>query len=51
MRKTFASHIYSQTKNIEEVRRLVMHQSVTDTSSYLNVSNDDATALAVQHHF
>ena len=50
MRKTLASHIYSKTNNVEAVRRLLGHQSVTATSSYLNVSNDDATALAVQHH-
>ena len=51
MRKTLASHIYSKTNNVEAVRRLLGHQSVTATSSYLNVSNDDATALAIQHHF
>ena len=50
MRKTLASHIYSKTNNVEAVRRLLGHQSVTATSSYLNVSNDDATALAIQHH-
>ena len=51
MKKTLASHIYSKTNNVEAVRRLLGHQSITATSSYLNVSNDDATALAVQHHF
>ena len=51
MRKTFANHIYSQTKNIEEVRRLVRHQSVADTSTHLNVCIDEATALPVQDHF
>ena len=51
MRKTLARHIYSKTNNVEAVRRLLGHQSVTATSSYLNVSNDDATALAIQHHF
>ena len=50
MRKTLASHIYSKTNNVEAVRRLLGHQSVTATSSYLNVSNDDATAIAIQHH-
>jgi len=51
MRKTLASHIFYITNKVETVRRLLGHQSVTATSSYLNVSIDDAAALAVQHHF
>ena len=50
MRKTLASHIFYITNKVETVRRLLGHQSVTATSSYLNVSIDDAAALAVQHH-
>ena len=51
MRKTLASHIFYITNKVEAVRRLLGHQSVTATSSYLNVSIDDTAALDVQHHF
>jgi len=46
MRKTKASVLYDQTKNVEAVRRLLGHQSVTATSAYLGVDNSDATELA-----
>ena len=49
MRKTKASHLYSVTNNVEAVRRLLGHQSITATSSYLGVSDDDATELAKLH--
>lgn len=49
MRKTKSSFLYAKTNNVEAVRRLLGHQSVTATSAYLNVSNDDATALAQEH--
>ena len=46
MRKTKASVLYKRTNNVEAVRRLLGHQSVTATSSYLGVEDSDATALA-----
>jgi integrase len=46
MRKTKASAIYAQTKNVEAVRRLLGQSSVVATSAYLGVSNNDATDLA-----
>ena len=49
MRKTKASHLYSITNNVEAVRRLLGHQSVTATSSYLGVNDEDATELAKLH--
>jgi site-specific recombinase XerD len=49
MRKTKASHLYSITNNVEAVRRLLGHQSVTATSSYLGVEDEDASELAKLH--
>ncbi len=49
MRKTKASHLYSVTNNVEAVRRLLGHQSVTATSSYLGVEDEDASELAKLH--
>lgn len=46
MRKTKASVLYDKTKNVDAVRRLLGHQSVTATSAYLGVSDGDAVELA-----
>ena len=46
MRKTKASVLYKKTSNVEAVRRLLGHQSVTATSSYLGVEDEDAAELA-----
>jgi len=46
MRKTKATHLYNETKNVEAVRRLLGQSSVSATSSYLGVKDSDATELA-----
>lgn len=46
MRRTKASIIYNSTKNIEAVRKLLGHSSVSATSEYLDVSMNDALDLA-----
>ena len=46
MRKTKASLIYSQTHDVESVRRLLGQSSVTATSAYLGVSDESALKLA-----
>ena len=38
--------IYENTKNIDEVRRLLGHTSVTPTSSYIGVTDNSALDLA-----
>ena len=38
--------IYEKTKNIDAVRRLLGHSSVTTTSSYIGVTNNSALDLA-----
>ena len=49
MRKTKATHLYKKTNNVEAVRRLLGHQSVTATSAYLGVSDEDAAELAREY--
>ena len=51
MRKTKASVLYKKTSNVEAVRRLLGHQSVTATSSYLGVEDEDAAELARKFSF
>ena len=46
VRKTKSSVIYDRTKNVDAVRRLLAQSSVTATSAYLGVSDNDATDLA-----
>ena len=38
--------IYEKTKNIDAVRRLLGHSSVTVTSSYIGVTDNSALHLA-----
>ncbi len=38
--------IYEKTKNIDAVRRLLGHSSVTATSSYIGVTDNSAMDLA-----
>jgi site-specific recombinase XerD len=45
MRRTMPSHIYRETRDIEAARQLLGHASVASTSSYLDVSRDDAIAI------
>ena len=46
LRKTKASVLYNKTNNVEAIRILLGHKSITATSSYLGVSDADATELA-----
>ena len=46
MRKTKASVLFQEFKNVEAVRKLLGHRSVMATSSYLDVEDADATELA-----
>ena len=48
MRKTKATVIYSETHDVESVRRLLGQSSVTATSAYLGVSDESALKLAKQ---
>ena len=43
--------IYEKTKNIDAVRRLLGHSSVTATSSYIGVSDNSAQDLARTYSF
>ncbi len=46
MRKTKASVIYDKTKNVDAVRRLLGQSSVTATSAYLGIEDNDALEVA-----
>lgn len=46
LRRTKASMIYAETRNIEAVRQLLGHASVTATSRYLNVTAAEVEAIA-----
>ena len=46
IRKTKATIIYKETQNVEAVRKLLGHRSVTATSAYLGVEDSVALALA-----
>ena len=43
--------IYEKTKNIDAVRRLLGHSSVTTTSSYIGVTDNSALDLAKNYSF
>ena len=43
--------IYEKTKNIDAVRRLLGHSSVTVTSSYIGVTDNSALDLARTYSF
>ena len=43
--------IYDKTKNIDAVRRLLGHSSVTATSSYIGVNDNSALDLARTYSF
>jgi site-specific recombinase XerD len=47
MRKTKASVLFQEFKNVEAVRKLLGHRSVSATSAYLGVEGADATELAI----
>ena len=46
LRRTKASHIYKQTKNVEIVRQLLGHHSISATSHYLGIEVDEALETA-----
>ena len=48
LRKTKASAIYEETKNVEVVRRLLGQSSVAATSAYLGIDQDQALEIARQ---
>ena len=43
--------IYQKTKNIDAVRRLLGHSSVTATSSYIGVTDNSALDLVKNYSF
>ena len=47
----FLKVIYDKTKNIDLVRRLLGHSSVTTTSSYIGVTDNSALDLARTYSF
>ena len=47
----FLKVIYDKTKNIDVVRRLVRHSSVTATSNYTGVTDNSALDLASTNTF
>lgn len=49
MRRTMAAHVYKQTQDTETVRQLLGHASVASTSSYLDVSRDQALDVKRKH--
>ena len=46
LRKSKPTVIYNRTKNVDAVRRLLGHSSVTATSAYLGVTDNSALELA-----
>ena len=48
IRKTKATIIYKETQNVEAVRKLLGHRSVTATSAYFGVEDSEALALALK---
>ena len=47
----FLKVIYEENKNIDAVRRLLGHSSVTATSSYIGVTDNSALDLARTYSF
>ena len=47
-RRTKASVIYRETRDIEAVRKLLGHASLAHTAAYLGVGSDEALALAAR---
>ena len=47
-RRTKASVIYRETRDIEAVRKLLGHSSLAHTAAYLGVGSDEALALAAR---
>lgn len=46
LRRTKAAHIYAQTRDVEAVRVLLGHRSLSQTIAYLGVTEADAGAVA-----
>lgn len=49
MRRTLPAHVYRETRDIETARQLLGHSSVASTSSYLDVSIEQAIAVKRKH--
>ena len=49
LRKTKASAIYENTKNVEAIRQLLGHSSVSATSHYLGIEKAQALDIAREH--
>lgn len=49
MRRTSAAHIYRMTKNLEAVRHLLGHSSLSQTQFYLGIAKDDAIEVMKEH--
>ena len=45
LRRTKASILYDKTQNVEAIRQLLGHSSITSTSAYLNVDQNDALKI------
>ncbi len=48
LRRTKASIVYKETKNIEVVRQLLGHGSLTHTIEYLDINRDDVANVALK---
>ena len=48
IRRTKPAHLYAKTKNLAAVKELLGHANVAATGVYLEVTSDDARALAKQ---
>lgn len=49
MRRTLPAHVYRETQDIEAARQLLGHASVASTSSYLDVSREQAIEVKRKH--
>jgi site-specific recombinase XerD len=49
MRRTLPAHVYRETHDIEAARQLLGHSSVASTSSYLDVSREQAIEVKRKH--
>jgi integrase len=50
MRRTRAAFLYEQSNNLEVVRRMLGHKSLTATSAYLGIDDDQALDIAKKFH-
>jgi integrase len=48
-RRTLAAHVYSRTRDVASVSKMLGHTSLRHTSDYLGISDDAALAVARSH--